>query len=509
MSGMGLHCVLSDGFDREVFGQALLREPALRGVLERAGRLLPHAEPLLCDLFAALYKLNVVVLPEAEVATAALINRRMAAAVVESSTLAKLRVRTQLDELRAGEALVVLADQVLTTMTRDMRVTAEELMGVASAAHDEETLAERERTLEHLRELPPEAFDDRARQRLERELEGEIAAIRQKLDANRQKQSELAASLTREIERELSWKIARLPDQMDEIDDHLQGLGIGRGGDGKVAAHKRMELGRRLLQSKKLQLLARLVGAFREVAFEARRRRLSRAPQELHQIQRGAELGRLLPSELLGLSRRRPALHLDFLRRLVEADLLEYQLQGAAERGPMVICLDGSGSMSGSKELWAKAVALTLMEIARRQKRRALALIFSSGHDLFEVELLGSRAKGGGRPEVLDEEVLRFAEHFPGGGTSFEEPLRRALEAVATRTYRRGDIVFITDGEAQVTDGLVREVERGRQKHRFRIRGVLVDVQHSRGDTLERFCDDVRKVTDLTADSLADLFASV
>ncbi len=504
-----LHCVLSDGFDREVFAQALRREPALRKTLERAGRLLPHAEPLLCDLFAALYKLNVVLLPPGEVAAAARINRRMVAAVAQSPTLAKLRATTQLDELRAGEALVILADHVLTTMTRDLRVTADELMGVAAAAHDEDTLDERERELEHLRELPPEAFDEAGRESLERGLEREIAALRRKIADNERRQSELAESLTREIERELSWKIARLPDQMSELDDQLRSFGLGQGSDGKVSAQRRLELGRRLLASKKLQLLARLVGAFREVAFEARRQRLSRAPQELHQIRLGSELGRLLPSELLGLSRERPALHLDFLRRLIEGELLEYQLQGAAERGPMVICLDGSGSMHGSKEIWAKAVALTLMEIARRQRRRALALIFSAGHELFEVELLSQRTKGQGRAAVLDEEVLRFAEHFPGGGTSFEEPLARAVEAVSSGRYRRGDIVFITDGEAQVTGALVSEIDRQRKRHRFRIRGVLVDVQHSRADTLERLCDEVRRVTDLTADSLADLFAAV
>ena len=53
----------------------------------------------------------------------------------------------------------------------------------------------------------------------------------------------------------------------------------------------------------------------------------------------------------------------------------------------MVICVDGSGSMSGSKELWAKAVALTLMDIARREKRACLALVFSAGDPLAEGAL--------------------------------------------------------------------------------------------------------------------------
>jgi len=505
-----LHCVLSDGYDREVYSQALRREPALQSALQRAGRLLPYAESLFCDLFASLFKLNVVLRPEEEIAAAALINRRLIQAVAERGSLAELRSSTQLDEVRSGEALVVLAGHVLRSLTRDYRVLDRELVRVAEVALDEKTLEERERVLEHLEELPEGAFDEATRRRLQGELEREIAALQRSVDEGRREQSKLASSLTDEIERELEWKITRLRDQLDEIDSHLRNMGLGPGGDGKVEAHRRLELGRRLLNSRKLQLLAKLVGAFREVAFEARRKRLSRAPQELHQIQMGSDLGRLLPSELLGLSRSRPGLHRDFLRRLVEGELLQYQLQGAAERGPMVLCVDGSGSMSGSKELWAKAVSLTLMEIARRQKRRALALIFSAGHELFEVELLGSRRRGRGRAAVMDEEVLRFAEHFPGGGTSFEEPLRRAMGAVTSKgNYRRGDIVFVTDGEAHVSDEFVREIEDRRKVFRFRIRGILVDVQQSRVETLDRFCDDVRRVTDLTADSLADLFASV
>ncbi len=81
---------------------------------------------------------------------------------------------------------------------------------------------------------------------------------------------------------------------------------------------------------------------------------------------------------------------------------------------------------------------------------------------------------------------------------------------MATGSYRRGDIVFITDGEAHVSEQLVDRIEAQRKAHRFRIRGIEVNVQPgSRADTLARFCDDVRQVTDLTADSIADVFAAV
>ena len=47
--------------------------------------------------------------------------------------------------------------------------------------------------------------------------------------------------------------------------------------------------------------------------------------------------------------------------------------------------------------------------------RRCLALMFSSGHALFQVELL-ARVAGGGRARVQDEEVLRFGSLSEAGG---------------------------------------------------------------------------------------------
>lgn len=509
-----LYTILNDGYDREVFQLALAREPALKSAVERVRRLLPNAEPLVADLFFALFKLNVVLLDASDIAASSFINRRLTHAVSQSQKLAELRGRTQLDEQEATNAAVVLVERVMRALTRDYRVVQSELMDLAEIAHDERELESLEEELEHLDELEqtPEAdaFAEEAdREKLRQALEREIESLQKKVRKGRAAQEKTADGLSHQIETELSYKIGQLSQQLDEMDQQLESLGLGQGGDGRVAAKERMELGQRLLNNRKLQLLAKLTGAFREVAFEARRKHLSRAPQELHQVQLGSELERLLPSELLGLSPKRQALHLDFLRRLTEGRLLQYQLQGAAERGPMVVCLDGSGSMQGSKELWAKAVALTLMEIARREKRRCLALIFSSGDPLHEVELLSQSSRRGQRAAVREQEVFRFAEHFPGGGTDFQQPLTRALDAVASGNYRRGDIIFITDGEAAVTDALVERIQEARKKHRFRIHGIEVDVRDSRRDTLERFCDDVRTVTDMTADSLQDLFTAV
>ncbi|GAB4511398.1 MAG: hypothetical protein Tsb0020_29170 [Haliangiales bacterium] len=550
------HALVCDGYDREVFGAVLADRPALSECRERLGRLLPHPEPLLCDLFCALFKLNLVLRPPEELAAAAQLNHRLVSAVIEARDLPALRARTELRADECAALLPGLVERILTALKRDFYVGPQELLDAAEAAHDEAELADLEAQRAHLDALSEDLLDeldpvqipdndgddddsddsdevgdidlvddddladdeagdaDPASQRARRarvaaSLERDIQALRARVEAARSRQARAAQKLTRDLDDSIGLKVSTLPDQLEQADELSRSLGLSSGQAGRVGASRRLELGERLMRSQKLKLLAKLVGAFREVAFEARRKRVARSPQTLHAIGAGDHLDRLLPSELLGLPAHRGPLHRDFVRRLVEGQLLEYELHGASSRGPMVVCVDGSGSMQGSKEIWAKAVALTLMEIARREKRRCLAIVFSAGHALFEVELLGGQSRWNGRAQVLDDNVLSFAEHFPGGGTDFEQPLARALDAVATGTFRRGDIVFITDGHAHVSDALVERVERAKKRHRFKIRGVVVDVADSSAASLERFCDEVRQVSDMAADAMTDLFSAV
>ena len=67
--------------------------------------------------------------------------------------------------------------------------------------------------------------------------------------------------------------------------------------------------------------------------------------------------------------------------------MLQYRLREDEQKGkgPMVVCIDVSSSMQGDKELWAKAVSLTLMDIARRQRRLFRAVLFSSGPESLKV----------------------------------------------------------------------------------------------------------------------------
>ena len=129
---------------------------------------------------------------------------------------------------------------------------------------------------------------------------------------------------------------------------------------------------------------------------------------------------------------------------------MQYRLRGDDERGrgPMVVCLDARASMAGDKEIWSKAVALTLLDVARRERRRFRAILFLfSQTGLYTLDL----NRGERWASDLDR-ALDLADYFAGGGTDFEQPLDAAVDCLGSSRLRRGDVVLITDGECRVGD---------------------------------------------------------
>jgi len=216
------------------------------------------------------------------------------------------------------------------------------------------------------------------------------------------------------------------------------------------------------------------------------------------------DLGRIIPSELVTLSN--PVLGIDFRKRFIEGKLLQYSLKEEKGRGPLVICLDGSSSMEGKKELWSKGVCLTLLEIAKRERRKFCIIVFSSGGAplrMFE----SAAGEGGAGWGMKQKDIFELAEYFPGGGTNFEEPLGKALEVLGESRFRRGDIVFITDGEAGVGDSWLAEFEREKEKLGFKVYSVLIDLSERESwQTLTTFSDKVTSVSKLTSKEAKGLF---
>ncbi len=506
----------NDGYDRRAWSEIVAEAPAIGELVETGSRLVPHFGALLQDLFLALFKYNLVWQPPDAVRKSAILNRTILEAVIPSPSFEALKNRTLLEEDKAAIAALVLGEQVLETIRSEKMLNRREILDLWDLKHQEDDLEQKIESLKSVIELeqnakqhppgenqaPPDVDPKKNLERLKDAAERGAQVAEARLNQKARAVQDQIEHGDRTELRRMELKSAEMAGEIDRIaeDSHDFSREFGQGG--RLSAGERLELGRRLARNRRLGELARLVGRLKHEARAVKHKLLERGVAEAYDIERGAELGRLIPSELVAL--HHPGLARDFGRRLIEGELLQYRLRDDQQkgRGPMVVCIDVSSSMQGDKELWAKAVSLTLMDIARRQRRLFRAVLFSSGDESLKVLDLNRERRY--QPEL--GKVLEMAEYFPGGGTDFERPLTRALELIEHKKLKRGDIVIITDGESQVSPEFLRHLRERKDELGFSIFAVLVDLGSSELSTLAQFSDRVTSVKKLTTDTARDIF---
>ncbi len=276
-----------------------------------------------------------------------------------------------------------------------------------------------------------------------------------------------------------------------EATEGLRGVGFGtsthRGGRTQGSPARR--LSQRLKRDERLSRLAMLAGKFKRIAAAKMKAKVRHGADEVSDVELGSNLSRILPSELVKLSH--PLLRKAFLASLLEGKVMQYRLSGTDSlgRGPLVVCLDKSGSMDGPKDLWSTAVALALLDVAQRQRRPFALVAFDGDVKRQDIVEVGSQ---------LPEETLFTA---CSGGTNITGVLARALSIIQTSTggMKAADVVLITDGESETQDAPV--IRQLAEQLRITILGVGIGVS---AESLKPWSDEAHAISRLdTADEVA------
>lgn len=296
-------------------------------------------------------------------------------------------------------------------------------------------------------------------------------------------------------------------DEAQAASDIARTWGLEPGEMQKMPAKERMELARRL-NNERFRRIADLFGPMRNLMLSEQQRKTVHTKEELFDVEIGGDIGRLLPTEILNL--RSGPTRLDFLRRLSENKVLQYAMQGTERlaRGGIIMSEDGSGSMGGDREMWAKAVMLCLLHLSRIQKRSFHLIHFGSPG---QFKLMSFE-----KPEdyTLDR-VLDAAELFFGGGTDFETPMKVCLELLQKEFKAngmvRGDHVFVTDDECRVRDDFMETYLEEAEKMQFTTWGISVSGGDRRKGALDTMTEGkVATIKDfLSGDDIRSIFRGV
>ncbi|MFO7780602.1 MAG: VWA domain-containing protein, partial [Spirochaetia bacterium] len=171
---------------------------------------------------------------------------------------------------------------------------------------------------------------------------------------------------------------------------------------------------------------------------------------EIEGINLGADVESITPAERALLAD--PDTELVFSKRFADDELLSFDYRSAREvehtsrtvkvrsrkrpleRGPIIACVDTSGSMTGRPERIAKAMTLALARIAAHGRRDCYVIAFSTGIRTFELGDL-----------TAVPELASFLTHSFHGGTDLRPALEETLRQLETERYRRADVIVVSD----------------------------------------------------------------
>ena len=276
-------------------------------------------------------------------------------------------------------------------------------------------------------------------------------------------------------------------EEENETDNEEQ-FGIGAGN----SKEENLRRENRFLRSipKDLLKLAKIIGRSGSVDFKPSGHFPTAAKSDITGITIGDNLSSLLPSETALLSC--PATQPTFYHNYVEKRLQIFASASSGnapvthQDGPVIICLDTSGSMRGEKVEIACNLTMAITIIAQRRKRDVLVVKYSDWHFLLKVTKL-SRQR---------EDLEKFLSSYQGCGNAENELFRWLFKDILPneKAFDTADILCITDfGWEPLNDYTIKLIESFKRKGMIFYGLNVLGFEKWSFDSMTTVCDSLWK----------------
>ena len=262
--------------------------------------------------------------------------------------------------------------------------------------------------------------------------------------------------------------VNKVTDDVDKAEEMSAGLGLGDDSNRANSADT-VRLFHQVKDDPILMRISELSGRYRRLAQSLQKQKSDRGLDQISGITTGDDFGKMVSSELASLLI--PELKMDILRRISDRQAVCRKFNGIHRvgKGPIVICVDESGSMQGESFAHAKALALSLGWIAKHQKRWI-------GFVGFSGKSTGTRVAF--PPNKWDQgKLIEWLTHFYCGGTTAEVPLKTLPEVYWDELgcpEGKTDIVLVTDGELSVSDALRDSFNKWKEEHSAKLHTIVI-----------------------------------
>jgi uncharacterized protein with von Willebrand factor type A (vWA) domain len=416
------------------------------------------------------------------------LNRRIMQQVISSDAFEKIRPQTRHDDMSSAFTAMSMTESLREMMSNELQ---EFILRAQQMGENEEQIENAQEALDALR--------DQIAQQGGAPTPQQKQAMQQAAQQKSQARGELAQQAAQQQTQGMGVDVMEaINEAVEDANESAQMIsqmpGTEPGTGERMSPDQMLELAEKWKANPEMKQIAQMVGRMQRDIRYKRTNRIVGGREEIIDVKLGDDLPLLLPIEKMKL--RNPLLRRDFIRRYYERSLVQYETQGYAEagRGPVIVCIDGSGSMQGMENIWARSVALSLIVIAKREKRDAAAVEFSSSGQVQRWDFFANEP-------ISPEKVLDFSSHFFNGGTDITQGLTSSKELIDTvAEFKKADVVLATDGHdyyREDDEELRREfVERG-----IRIHGVAIGMESN--EYLEKMCESVVSAWDLAGSNTA------
>lgn len=266
------------------------------------------------------------------------------------------------------------------------------------------------------------------------------------------------------MESDLASTLKKLDDTLSNVGT----LGISKASLSALNMDEVIELEKRLRTSDFKRFIDK-IGKKNVIAARAKKKKALSKDHLIDKIVTSDDMDNIIEDEILQFALDIDEFEWDFYDRLLNKAVLSNQFvsKHGKNKGPIILCYDGSGSMEGAKIEETKAHIIAILDIAKYQKRKVILIQFASkNEDLYTKEV---------NPAYIStSDIYDIYDTFIKGGTDFEKPLKKAMHMLKQENYKEGDILFITDGHCEINDKFVKEFNLAKHIRRFKLYSIII-----------------------------------
>lgn len=508
------HAIEHREFDLELYDDVKALSQTMDVTVEEGNNKLKTFSNLSEDIFMNLFKFNPQMRDQAEMLPSRTFNYNMLSELSDTPEFQKLRDMCKLNMLNSAIGTEIIHNEALSKIDVIIEEYKKKTEEAKSQGVDEGNLPQS--ILDQINQMaaneqnnstPIDDTEDPFGSNTQGPGGGSVSINKQAAqqlaeEANKLQQSNEMAKVQQAMTEAIRQATKTALDDVTEISEFIDAWGL-EGGDGqRVSVDSVKSALSRIRNSEELKKLTKILGRFRSIAKNNLKKKSKGEAGSVKNVTCGRDLVKMLPTEkgLISNAATKPL----FYKKYNEKQLLQYEVEHNKRKGmgPIVVCLDISGSMSGKKLEWGKAVALALLEVALKQKRNYSLFMFST-YIKNSWEIL----KGEADPNT----IIDIASIGCGGGTNFNVPVEKAMSVILnSKDFKKADITFITDGDCSLTRDKENELIELKAKKNIKVQTIVIDAGgHCSTAGVENWSDKITKVSklaDLNDDLASEIF---